>query len=75
MSVTNTVTSTAGTANAVATTSSKNVIGKDEFLKMLIAQLKNQDPLNPLDGTAFTAQLAQFSSLEQLQNIRSEERV
>jgi flagellar basal-body rod modification protein FlgD len=72
MSVTNTVTSTAGTANAVATTSSKNVIGKDEFLKMLIAQLKNQDPLNPLDGTAFTAQLAQFSSLEQLQNINTQ---
>jgi len=72
MSVTNTVTSTAGTANATATTSSKNVIGKDEFLKMLIAQLKNQDPLNPLDGTAFTAQLAQFSSLEQLQNINTQ---
>lgn len=39
---------------------------------MLIAQLKNQDPLNPLDGTAFTAQLAQFSSLEQLQNINTQ---
>ena len=72
MSVTNTVTSTAGTANAAATTSGKNVVGKDEFLKMLVAQLKNQDPLNPLDGTAFTAQLAQFSSLEQLQNINTQ---
>lgn len=72
MSVTNTVQSTAGTASAAATTSSRNAIGKDEFLKMLIAQLKNQDPLNPLDGTAFTAQLAQFSSLEQLQNINTQ---
>jgi len=71
MSVTNTVQSAANTANTTATTSTKNVIGKDEFLKMLIAQLKNQDPLNPLDGTAFTAQLAQFSSLEQLQNINT----
>ncbi|HOF73181.1 MAG: flagellar hook assembly protein FlgD [Deltaproteobacteria bacterium] len=72
MSVTNTVQSAAGAASATPTTSGRNVIGKDEFLKMLIAQLKNQDPLNPLDGTAFTAQLAQFSSLEQLQNINTQ---
>ena len=47
-------------------------MGKDEFLKMLVAQLKHQDPMNPMDGTAFTAQLAQFSSLEQLQNINTQ---
>lgn len=46
-----------------------NTLGKDAFLKMLIAQLQNQDPLNPMDGTAFVAQLAQFSSLEQLSNL------
>ncbi len=40
-------------------------IGKDEFLLLLIEQLKNQDPLEPMDSTDFTAQLAQFSSLEQ----------
>ena len=39
---------------------------------MMIAQLKHQDPMNPMDGTAFTAQLAQFSSLEQLQNINTQ---
>ena len=40
-------------------------LGRDAFLTMLVAQMKNQDPLNPLQGTDFTAQLAQYSSLEQ----------
>ncbi len=44
----------------------QDVVGKDQFLQLLVAQMKHQDPLNPMDGTDFTAQLAQFSSLEQL---------
>jgi flagellar basal-body rod modification protein FlgD len=45
------------------------IMGKDDFLHLLVAQLECQDPLNPMDSTGFTAQLAQFSSLEQLQNV------
>lgn len=44
-------------------------MGKDEFLKILVAQLQNQDPLNPMDDKEFIAQMAQFTSLEQMQNV------
>jgi len=46
-------------------------LGKSDFLTLLMAQIKNQDPLNPMDNTDFTAQMAQFSSLEQLLNINN----
>ncbi|GMV43237.1 MAG: basal-body rod modification protein FlgD [Myxococcales bacterium] len=50
--------------------SGKTALGKEDFLKLLVTQLANQDPLNPTDSTQFVAQLAQFSSLEQLANMR-----
>ena len=46
-------------------------MGKDDFLTLLLTQLQNQDPLNPTDSTEYTAQLAQFSSLEQLSNVNA----
>ena len=42
-----------------------NLANESTFLQLLVAQIKNQDPLNPTDGTQFLSQLAQFSSLEQ----------
>ena len=48
------------------------VLDKDAFLKMLLTQLQNQDPLNPMDNTEFAAQMAQFSTLEQLSNMNEQ---
>ncbi|MDA9792953.1 hypothetical protein N9B72_00065 [Bacteriovoracaceae bacterium] len=47
----------------------KSKMGKDEFLKLLTYQLQNQDPMNPMEQDKFTAELAQFSQLEQLSNL------
>ncbi|GMA61562.1 flagellar hook capping protein [Alicyclobacillus fastidiosus] len=44
-------------------------LGEDSFLQLLVAQLQNQDPLDPQDNTQMVAQLAQFSALEQMTNV------
>jgi flagellar basal-body rod modification protein FlgD len=54
------------------TTTEKGKLGKDEFLKILITQLKNQDPSDPLKDKDFIAQMAQFTSVEQLSNMSNE---
>lgn len=58
--------SSSGQLSAITGSSS---LGKEDFLTLLVAQLQNQDPLNPSDPTEFTAQLAQYSSLEQLMSV------
>lgn len=55
-----------GGAISRAATQPGGALGKDQFLKMLVAQMTHQDPLNPMDGQQMAAQLAQFSSVEQL---------
>lgn len=56
-----------GSTTAVSNYSSQ--MGKTEFLELLVAQLKNQDPLDPVNNDQFVTQLASFSSLEQLMSI------
>ena len=58
-------------AEAAASRTGSPALGKDDFLKLLMAQMANQDPLSPMDDTAFVAQLAQFSNVEQLQTANS----
>ena len=58
-------------SSALAGATGGSEMGRDEFLQLLVAQLRNQDPTSPQDGHEFAAQLAQFSSVEQLTNIGS----
>ncbi|MEG7281771.1 flagellar hook assembly protein FlgD [Bacillus sp. 0909A] len=50
---------------------SNSSLGKDEFLKILMTQVQNQDPLNPVDDKEFISQMATFSSLEQMMNLNT----
>jgi flagellar basal-body rod modification protein FlgD len=61
------------TSTATAITSGTDKLANEQtFLQLFVAQLKNQDPLNPQDGSQFVAQLAQFSQLEQSLQMRQD---
>ncbi|MDX9872909.1 MAG: flagellar hook capping FlgD N-terminal domain-containing protein [Clostridia bacterium] len=55
--------------NTEAAAKEQSMLGKDEFLKLLVTQLQYQDAMNPMDDKEFISQMAQFSSLEQIQNL------
>jgi len=64
------ISNTGSTVTQTQTTSnSGNILGKDDFLKLLVTQMQNQNPLEPISDQEFIAQMAQFSSLELLQNL------
>ncbi|MBR4903493.1 MAG: flagellar biosynthesis protein FlgD [Selenomonadaceae bacterium] len=74
----NTITVDGVTYNAAAyeatqtkETKKNDDLGKEAFLQLLVAQLKNQDPLDPQDNSSYIAELAQFSALEQMTNVSS----
>ncbi len=56
-------------ATVTAQNKKSDTLGQEQFLKLFVAQLQNQDPMNPQDATEISSQLAQYSQLEQLTNI------
>jgi flagellar basal-body rod modification protein FlgD len=62
----------AGASDASTPKNTDPTVSKEMFLQLLVAQVKNQNPLNPADGVEFLTQLAQFTELEQLIDMRQD---
>src|SRR5262249_29907080 len=71
-SSTNSATGSGSSGSGASATSTSIAPSEEVFLKLLVSQIQNQDPLNPADSTQFVTQLAQFSELEQVIGIRSD---
>ena len=63
--------STSGSSSDAMTQAAGGPMGETQFLQLLVSQMQNQDPTEPMDGTQMAAQLAQFSSVEQLINVNT----
>lgn len=72
MSTINGVSSATSTTSGTASRLPVQTLGQDDFLKLLVAQLSAQDPMNPQRDTEFVAQMAQFSALEQTRAMQSD---
>jgi flagellar basal-body rod modification protein FlgD len=68
---TSAVSSTTATSSQVARTDTGGSLGQDAFLKLLVAQMQNQDPMQPEDSGQMMSQLASFSQVSQLQSLTS----
>ena len=71
MAIDPTTGTTATSTTAPAATTSRSDMDKDTFMKLLIAQMRYQDPTKPLDGAQFVAESAQFTTLEVLQKLQA----
>ncbi|MBU0513510.1 MAG: hypothetical protein KJ621_01945, partial [Proteobacteria bacterium] len=59
------------TSSTAKTTTKTNELDKNAFMKMFLAQIQNQDPMNPMDATQLATQMAQFTTVEQLSNLNT----
>ena len=63
---------TTPSAKTQSASGANSAMGKDQFLKLFVAQLQHQDPMNPMQDSDFMGQMASFSTLEQVSNLASE---